>query len=109
MGGLSMSYKKVNRDPFSNGEDFRWWSARNCDKCIKSPKMVISDLIAYTKCRCAIYRDIELRMCSDEPIAQRTIDICNKAECPYRQTEWKRHKRRKPSNSKGVLNLFSEK
>lgn len=98
--------KKVNQDPFSNGEDFRWWSARNCDKCIKSPKMVVSDLIAYTKCRCAIYHDIETRMVSDEPIAQRTIDICKKNDCPFRKEHWPKHKRR--SKTAGLPSLFKE-
>lgn len=97
---------KVNQDPFSNGEDFRWWSARNCDKCIKSPKMVISDLIAYTKCRCAIYRDIELRMVSDEPIAQRTVDICKKNDCPFRQEHYKPRKHK--SKTAGLPSLFKE-
>lgn len=97
--------EKVNKDPFSNGEDFRWWSSRNCDKCIKSPKMVIDDLVAYTKCRCAIYRDIELRMCSDEPIAQRTIDICKQNDCPFRKEHWNKHKRK--SKTAGLPSLFT--
>lgn len=98
--------KKVNQDPFSNGEDFRWWSARNCDKCIKSPKMVVSDLVAYTKCRCAIYHDIETRMVSDEPIAQRTIDICRKNDCPFRKEHWPKRKRK--SKTANLPSLFEE-
>ncbi len=98
--------KKVNQDPFSNGEEFRWWSARNCDKCIKSPKMVVSDLIAYTKCRCAIYHDIETRMVSDEPIAQRTIDICRKNDCPFRKEHWPKRKRK--SKTANLPSLFEE-
>ena len=98
--------KKVNQDPFSNGEEFRWWSARNCDKCIKSPKMVVSDLVAYTKCRCAIYHDIETRMVSDEPIAQRTIDICRKNDCPFRKEHWPKRKRK--SKTANLPSLFEE-
>lgn len=97
---------KVNQDPFSNGEDFRWWSARNCDKCIKSPKMVVRDLIAYTKCRCAIYRDIELRTYSYEPIAQRTIDICRKNDCPFRKEHWPVRKHRRKSKTANLPSLF---
>lgn len=97
---------KVNQDPFSNGEDHRWWTARNCDRCYKSPKMVLSDLIAYTKCRCAVYRDIEERMFSDEPITQRTIDICKKNDCPLRKEHWPKHKRR--SKTAGLPSLFKE-
>lgn len=97
---------KVNQDPFGNGEEHRWWTARNCDKCIKSPKMIISDLVAYTKCRCAIYRDIEQRMWSDEPIAQRTIDICKKNDCPFRQEHYKPRKHK--SKTAGLPSLFKE-
>lgn len=97
---------KVNQDPFSNGEEHRWWTARNCDKCIKSPKLIISDLVAYTKCRCAIYRDIEQRMWSDEPIAQRTIDICKKNDCPFRQEHYKPRKHK--SKTAGLPSLFKE-
>lgn len=98
--------KKVNQDPFSNGEEYRWWSARNCDKCIKSPKMVVSDLIVYTKCRCAIYHDIETRMVSDEPIAQRTIDICRENDCPFRKEHWPKRKRK--SKTANLPSLFEE-
>lgn len=109
MGGLSMSYRKVNRDPFSNGAEFRYWSAQNCDVCVKSNTYDLKTGEETRKSRCAIWNDITLRMYSNEPIAQRTIDICSIATCPYRQTEWKHYKRRKQSNSKGVLNLFNEK
>lgn len=81
---------KVNRDPFSNGEDYRWWTARNCDRCVKSMRLK-DGCEEWTKCRCAIFRDIDLRMVSNRPIAQRTIDVCSKNDCPYRQEKWKNH------------------
>ena len=98
---------KVNQDPFSNGEEFRNWIERNCDKCYKSPKTIIDDLLVYTKCRCAIYRDINVRMFSDRPIAQRSIDACQKNDCPYRQEHWKQYKRKHKSKTAGLPTLFN--
>lgn len=96
--------KKVNQDPFSNGTECDWWMERNCRKCIKSPRMIVSGLVAYTKCRCAIHRDIESRMWNDEPIAQRTIDITRMSNCPYRREHWPKRKRK--SKTAGLPSLF---
>ena len=101
-----MSLKKVNKDPFSNGTDCGWWMQRNCSRCYKAPKEVISDLIAYTQCRCSIYRDIETRMFSDEPIAQRTIRITANDDCPFRQEHWKSYPRKRKSKTEGLPSLF---
>lgn len=97
---------KVNRDPFSNGEDYRWWMSRNCDKCIKSSCLNFETGEFERKSRCSIFRDIEVRMLSDEPIAQRTIDICKKNDCPFRREHWKRHRRK--SKTAGLPSLFKE-
>ena len=75
---------KVNKDPFSNGTEYMMWEERNCDRCHKSSHLT-KDQTGYTKIVCAIERDIINRMWSNEPIAQRTIDICNMTDCPYRK------------------------
>ena len=90
-----MPLRKVNRDPFSNGTEYMWWTDRNCCRCVKAPHFREDDKRterAMTKCRCAIFRDMDVRMWSDTPIAQRTIDICSKDTCPFRQLYWKTYK-----------------
>ena len=80
--------EKVNIDPFNNGTEYMAWEDRNCNRCWKSShikKGSDPDDPDYTPIRCAIQRDIFSRMVSAEPISQRTIDICQKANCPYRQ------------------------
>ena len=96
--------KKVNQDPFSNGSEHMEFEAFNCEKCIKSsePRDGGDGLIKYINERedgmpkCPIQRDIVLRMFSDEPINQRTIDICRDfilhgTLCPYMKTERKKY------------------
>ena len=85
--------KKVGKDPFSNGTEFMMWNERNCERCIKNSHLK-KDLTNYTKIRCAIQRDILTRMGSDEPIAQRTIDACEKSVCPHIKTEWPKRKKK---------------
>lgn len=70
-----MSLRKVNQGPFSNGTECEVWVERNCDRCKKNT--------AHTKC--AILRDIVTRMAMWKPISQRTIDICQKADCLYKK------------------------
>ena len=79
--------EKVNQDPFSSGEDFRWWTERNCNRCVKSLKSLTA-----TNFRCTIERDIVTRMFSNEPIAKRTIDVCRKADCPCRKEHYPKRK-----------------
>ena len=55
----------------------------------------------YTKVVCSIERDIFIRMGCNEPINQRTIDICNNfvlngVKCPFLKTQ--RPKRKQPKN-----------
>ena len=79
---------KVNKDPFSNGTEHMRWEERNCDRCWKSshPKRgTDKDNPEYTKIKCAIQRDIFSRMMCNEPISQRSYDICQMLDCPYRQ------------------------
>ena len=96
-----MALKKVNRDPFSNGTEYEWWDARNCLQCVKAIHVKRGsgpDYPDYTKSRCAIERDIYLRMHSDKPISQRTIDICQQSDCPFRQEHYKKYPRRPRKN-----------
>lgn len=96
--------KLVNKDPFSNGSEHRAFEAYCCDKCIKSsePRDGGDGLVFYINQRddgmpkCSIQRDIVLRMFSNEPINQRTIDICRDfilhgTLCPYMKTERKKY------------------
>lgn len=93
-----MQMKYVDQDPFSNGTHYLWWEERNCDRCWKSShikKGSDPDDPEYTPFTCAIQRDIYTRMYSTEPIAQRTIDICKKADCPYRQEQRPKYEKNK--------------
>ncbi len=93
--------KKVNQDPFSNGTEFMMFEERNCDRCWKSSRLKNDSVnlktgeAVYTKIICAIQRDIFTRMYSNEPIAQRTIDICRSFTCPYRQERRKKYEKDK--------------
>ena len=72
---------KVNKDPFSNGTEHWQWEQYNCDRCIKSSEPRNGGT-HYTNAdennmpKCSIQRDIVMRMFSNEPINQKTIDIC---------------------------------
>ena len=95
--------RKVNQDPFSNGTEFDFWYTRNCECCIKDSHLN-KDQTGYTKVKCAVQRDIFTRMVGNEPIAQRTIDICAMHDCPYRKENWPR--RRKTDKHKNEPKLF---
>lgn len=99
---------KVNRDPFSNGTDFDYWNERNCERCIKASrcKKETKDGQEYTNCRCSIQRDIFIRMMCNEPISQRTIDVCNMNDCPYRKEHYPAQKR-KPKKVEDMNDLFT--
>lgn len=90
--------KKLDRDPFSNGTEFEFWYDRNCDRCIKCSHPVLDkygNYIRDTKIVCAIQREYFMRMYSNEPISQRTLDICSMADCPFRKEERKRYEKNK--------------
>ena len=104
-----MKLKKVNRDPFSNGEEHRIWEHYNCDRCIKNSNYD-EKRDKYTNAdehnmpnKCSILRDIMTRMFCNEPIKQETIDVCNNfifhgTLCPYMKTERKKYKKKGPIN-----------
>ena len=109
--------KKVNQDPFSNGTEYMMFEDLCCSKCIKSSKPKISEddaLLYYTNQRedgmpkCSIERDIVLRMGGDEPIKQKTIDICydfimHGKLCPYMKTKRKKY----PKKDRNQTELFN--
>lgn len=97
--------KKVNQDPFSNGTEFEVWIERNCERCIKASRFKRETIAGeeYTKCRCSIQQDIFIRRVCKEPISQRTIDVCNMTNCPYRKEHYPA---RKPKKAKGMNDLF---
>lgn len=92
--------KKVNKDPFSNGTDFSVFEHYNCNKCIKSSQPKEDGTFTNADKnnmpnKCSIQRDIVIRMFSNEPIKQKTIDICENFTlkgvlCPYIKTERKK-------------------
>lgn len=84
--------KKVNQDPFSNGTECERWMEINCEECIKDSHMTEDG--NYTKIRCAIQRDIFTRMYSNEPINERTIEVCNMLFCPYKKDHWPKRKKK---------------
>lgn len=99
--------KKINKDPFSNGSEHDSFEFYNCNRCVKSSHLkkegdtMYED--EYTKLVCSVQRDIINRMISNEPISQRTIDICNgytlKGKlCPYLKTERKKYAKKQPIN-----------
>ena len=96
---------KVNIDPFSNGTEFDVWNERNCERCVKASRYKGETIAGeeYTKCRCAIQRDIFVRMSSKDPISQKTIDVCRMRDCPYRQE--KRPKYEKHKNEPKLFKL----
>lgn len=91
-------YKKVDLDPFCNGTMYMYWTQRNCERCVKH-------VVRCVDYRCAIQRDIETRMFSNEPIAQRVIDICRLDDCPFRKEHYT-YRKRKRDKAIGVLSLF---
>lgn len=97
--------KRVNKDPFSNGTEYMLFEERCCNKCLKHSKYN-EKTDEYTQIKCSIERDILERMYNNEPINQRTIDICNDfilhgKLCPYMKTE-----RKKVDKTKNLPKLF---
>ena len=92
--------KKVNKDPFSNGTEDMMFEDLCCSKCVKHSHMkkegdtMYED--KYTNVVCSIERDIFTRMWCNEPINQRTVDVCydfvmHGKLCPYMKTERKKY------------------
>lgn len=105
--------KKINKNPFSNGDEHLRFKEANCDGCIKSSRLKRSGDTKYedeyTRVVCAIQRDIFTRMWCDEEINERTVRVCRAfvlygTPCPYRKTERKRYSNKR--TDKRQLKLF---
>lgn len=108
--------KKVNKDPFSNGESYDRFDWANCDGCIKN-SVYDTKHDRYTNSdehgmpiKCSILRDIMTRMFCNEHINERTIKVCEDftlrgIKCPYRKTEWPRKKPKKQPKEQMKLEL----
>lgn len=85
---------KTSRPCFSSGSEAGWWMDRNCDYCIKASRLKDNG-VDYTKSRCKIQDEIFTQWMGrgDELISQRTYDVTQKADCPYRQEHWPKRKR----------------
>lgn len=100
--------RKINKDPFSNGTEHAMFEHQCCDRCVKASRTK-DDGVSFTNCdennmpnRCSIQRDIMVRMISDMPINERTIQVCDDfimkgALCPYMRTERKRYTKKNKS------------
>lgn len=103
--------KKINKDPFSNGTEHILFEERCCNKCIKASQPRQDG--SFTNAgddnmpnKCAIQRDIVTRMYCDEPINERTVEVCRDfvmkgTLCPYMKTERKKYTKK----VKNQLNL----
>ena len=98
--------KRTSEPAFSNGTEHIMFLERNCEKCVKySHYNEKTD--TYTQYRCAVQKDIDLQMFSDEPISQRTKDITDNFTlhgilCPNLLT----HRKKYASRPKNQLSLF---
>lgn len=101
--------KKVNKDPFSNGTEYMRFEDLCCNKCIKHSHLKKEGDTKYedeyTNVVCSIERDIFTRMGCDEPINQRTVDVCydftmHGKLCPYMKTERKKYQKKDKQQTK---------
>jgi len=88
---------------FSNGTEFTLWMERNCARCYKAPHLPRHDGNDYydngatfTKCYCAVHRDIDRQVIGQMEISLRSADIVANYSCPYRQEHWPRFGRKDP-------------
>lgn len=96
--------KKISKPCFSNGTEAEFWLACNCDRCVKASRL-INNNGDYTKCRCAVQRDIITQMMGygNEEINERSYEATQKVICPYKQEH---HKPRKKKDNDKSLSLF---
>lgn len=93
--------KKVDKDPFSNGSEEMMFECQCCSECIKYSYMRKDGTFTNADDmnmpnRCSIQRDIITRGVCNEPINERTIQVCEDYTlrgiiCPYRKTKRKKY------------------
>ena len=82
---------------FSNGTEFINWQDNNCGNCVKAI-WYNEKTDSYPQYRCAIQRDIEAQSAGLLEINQRSYEVAQQQECPFKKTERKIHKKRKIKN-----------
>lgn len=59
------------------------WTSRNCDRCWKASRL--KDDGDYTVFRCKVDEEITSQLMGDMEISERTYNITQMLDCPYRQ------------------------
>jgi len=92
-GGAAMRRKTTIVPLFSNGTEFTLWMERNCARCYKAPHLPRHDGNDYydngatfTKCYCAVHRDIDRQVIGKMEISRRSADIVANYSCPIART-----------------------
>lgn len=104
--------KSTQKPLFCNGTEYMNWTGKNCAVCIKSrsvrpskrPQSALDEDAPNYKC--SIERDIDWQMIGNDEVKQRSYDATRKADCPFKQTEYKRYPRRR--KVQGVGDLFED-
>lgn len=76
--------KTTTENCFSKGTECMNWISKNCANCYKQSKYN-SKKEEYTKFICKIDEEINGQMAGLYEISQRTYDVTQKADCPYKQ------------------------
>lgn len=101
--------KSTQKQLFSNGTEYMNWTGNNCANCIKSRSIRPSkrpqsafdeDVPNY---RCSVEREIDWQMLGNSEVSQRSYDTTHNADCPFKQTEYKRFPRRRKVQGIGYL------
>lgn len=97
--------KKTKNPCFSNGTEHMVWFELNCDHCWKAS--IYSERIKdYTKFKCKINAEVIMQIAGYDEISQRTYDITQKRDCPFKQEKRLIKKRRKVKNQTEIPLLF---
>ena len=98
--------KTTTKNCFSNGTEWMIWTSNNCDQCHKQSKYKL-DEDEYTKFVCKIDMEINGQMAGLQEISERTYNITQQADCPYRQAvRPKTVRRHKTSTNKSQISLL---
>lgn len=94
--------RTTSKNCFSNGTEHMIWTSNNCDLCWKHSKAKKDG--GYTALICAIDDDIQTQIGGSQEISQRSYDITQLKDCPYRQlSRPTRRRRKKEDKNQGKL------
>ena len=102
-----MPKKLIDQDPFSNGTEHMYFEEHNCDMCVKGSHARMDGTFSNSDKnnipKCPIQRDIVIRMFSNDPINEETVEICRdfileEKRCKHLQTERKKRNKKKYKN-----------